>query len=191
MKISIEGNIGSGKSSLLTRICNELRLPVFLEPVDEWKDWLSLFYTDPNRWGFSFNVKVLMSFNKWKDNKFKALYERSPISNRYVFGALQYENKRMSDLELSLFDEIYENLAWSPDVVIYVRTDPNVCMERIKKRGRECEQQVPLEYIQAVHNKHDEVFITQRNNNIKTFIVDGNKSTDEVFEEVRSILACQ
>jgi deoxyadenosine/deoxycytidine kinase len=76
MKISIDGNIGCGKSSILERLCKDMRYPVFLEPVKDWTSWLHLFYKDPARWGLSFNIKVLLSFHDWKDNNYIAFYER-------------------------------------------------------------------------------------------------------------------
>jgi deoxynucleoside kinase len=196
MKISIDGNIGSGKSTVMSRICQELRMPVFLEPVDEWKDWLKLFYTDTTRWGMSFNLKVLMSFNKWKYINVPAVYERSPMANRYVFAQLQSENNEMNDLETALFHELYKNFAWTPDVVIYIRTDPEVSMERMKQRARDCENCVPLEYLKAVHEKYEKLYaspvvnpkLTINNEICKVFTVDGNQDADYVYNQVVSII---
>jgi deoxyadenosine/deoxycytidine kinase len=189
MKISIEGNIGCGKSSLLSRLCLETRTPVFLEPVDEWKQWLSLFYTDPARWGMSFNINVLLTFNQWKNNNFLALYERSPISNRYIFAQLQYDQKRMNDMELEMFNRIYNQLSWLPDVVIYIRTDPAVSMKRMQQRARECENEVPLDYIEAVHQKYEDIFNSKEHNpGCKVVVVDGNRTHDEVYADVLNIL---
>lgn len=179
-KISIEGNIGSGKSTVISRLCTDLRIPVFLEPVEEWKEWLTLFYQDPSRWGLSFNLQVLLSFHKWKNNNFPAIYERSPISNRYVFTALQHEQGRMNDLELKMFESIYDQLAWTPEATIYIRTDPAVSMERMHTRGRDSEKGVPLEYLTAVHNKYEEVLKNKKN----VVVVDGNRPQDEVYQDV-------
>jgi len=191
-KISIEGNIGCGKSSIISRLCQEIRLPVFLEPVDDWADWLQLFYNDPARWGMSFNTKVLLSFNKWKNNCFPAVYERSPISNRYVFSELQYDRGSMNKLEKEMFDDLYKQLAWTPDMVIYVRTDPDVSMERMIKRGRSCEKTVPLEYLQAVHAKYEKIFHSTyldqeymiNNQKCIVHVIDGNRTHEEVYKDV-------
>jgi deoxyadenosine/deoxycytidine kinase len=192
MKISIEGNIGCGKSSVITRLCQEFRIPVFLEPVDEWKEWLSMFYADPNRWGLSFNINVLLSFNKWKNNDFTAIYERSPLSNRYIFAKLQYDQQRMMDIELKMFETLYEKLAWTPDVVIYIQTDPEVSMERMRERGRSCENEVSFDYIKAVHDKYEDLFgqsgSSKRTNKCHTIIVNGNRSKDAVYADVAAIV---
>lgn len=194
VKISIEGNIGSGKSTVITRLCQEARLPVFLEPVQEWSEWLTMFYKDPCRWGMSFNINVLLSFNKWKNNNFLSIYERSPLSNRYIFSQLQYDKGHMTAIEHKLFEKIYDQLAWTPDVVIYIRTDPSVSQQRMHTRGRECENQVPLEYLEALHNKYEGIFgreqyldamyLHEQNHTCKVILVDGNRSQDEVFADV-------
>lgn len=192
MKICIEGNIGSGKSTLITRLCQEKRMPVFLEPVDEWKEWLSLFYTNPERWGMAFNLQVLLTFNQWKDNVFPAIYERSPISNRYVFTQIGFEEGRLNKLELNLFHTMYTKLGWKPNVIIYVRTSPEVSLQRMQKRARSCESTVPLEYLTAIHNKHDELFHNKKHYNDDSdcvvFEIDGNKSANEVYIEAVRIL---
>jgi len=182
-RICIEGNIGSGKSTLLTKLCQEKRIPVFLEPVEEWKDWLGVFYQDPTRWGLSFNINVLLSFHKWKHNNFKALYERSPLSNRYVFCQLQYNQGKMTSLELDMFQKIYDELSWTPDKIIYIRTDPQVSMSRMQQRGRTCENSVSLEYITAVHNIYEEL-MARPDIAPKVVIIDGNKNSEDVYNQV-------
>lgn len=195
MKISIEGNIGSGKSTLIARLCSEKRMPVFLEPVDEWKEWLSIFYKDPSRWSMSFNLNVLLSFNKWMNNDFVAVYERSPITNRSVFTQLGFEQGFMNKLELDLFDAMYSKLAWEPNIVIYIRTSPETSMERMTRRGRNCESSVPLEYLQSIHEKHEELFHGKHKitgtftRDITVIEVDGNEPHDVVYQSVLEALA--
>lgn len=191
MKISIDGNIGCGKTSVLSRLCQDARIPVFLEPVNDWKDWLTLYYQDPSRWGFTFNVKVLLSFHQWANNKFMALYERSPVSNKYVFADLQKDEGKMNQLEYSLFEEIYEKLSWCPDKIIYIRTDPDVCMERMKKRARDCESQVPFEYIQAIHNKYERLYVEECAVTLpgtQIVVIDGNQNFDDVLKDVMNAI---
>lgn len=201
-KISIEGNIGSGKSTVISRLCSETRIPIFLEPVDEWKDWLTMFYEDPARWGMSFNINVLLTFNKWKNNNFTSIYERSPISNRFVFSQLQYDQGRMKKIEMKMFENLYNELAWTPDVIIYIKTDPEVSMQRMQQRARTCENSVPFEYIKAVNDKYEEIlnppdyntyytyldskYMTKRSEKCRIIHVDGNQSAEDVYQDVLS-----
>lgn len=184
MKISIDGNIGCGKTSVLSHVCQQARIPVFLEPVNDWKDWLALYYQDPSRWGFSFNIKVLLSFHQWSDNKFLSLYERSPIPNKYVFADLQKDEGKITDLEYGLFDQIYQKLSWCPDKIIYIRTNPEICMDRMIRRARDCESKVPFEYIKAIHNKYEKLYIERGIPNTEIVVIDGNQALEDVVKDV-------
>lgn len=190
MKIVIEGNIGGGKSTVLNMISQRTRLPIFLEPVDtEWKQGLDYFYSDNSRWGFTFNLNVLMTYSKLKNNEFKAVYERCPLSSKEVFSRLQYESGRMTRYENDLYQQIYDKLAWEPDVVIYIRTPSNVCYERMNSRGRECETNVPLIYLTKVHEKYEQLCeLISKKNNIKLFIIDGNQDIETVYQDVMKVI---
>jgi deoxyadenosine/deoxycytidine kinase len=185
MKISIDGNIGCGKSSLLSKLCQETRFPVFLEPVNEWNELLTLFYQDPSRWGLSLNTKILLSFHKFKNNDFASLYERSPLSTRYIFCELQFEQGDMTEIEFKLFNEIFKQLCWIPDLIIYIKTTPEVSMERMRKRNRDCENNVSFAYIKAVHDKYEEL-VKSNKYNIK--IIDGNQTPEQVYNDAIEII---
>lgn len=190
MKIVIEGNIGGGKSTVLNMISQRTRIPIFLEPVDtEWKQGLEYFYNDNSRWGFTFNLNVLMTYSKWKNNTFKAVYERCPLSSKEVFSKLQYESGKMTKYENDLYQQIYDKLAWEPDVVIYIRTPSNVCYDRMNSRGRECETNVPLVYLTTVHQQYEQLCeLISKKDNIKMFIVDGDQDIEKVYQDVINVI---
>lgn len=184
--ITIDGSVGCGKSTLIQSINEETRLPIFLEPVGLWKNWLELFYSDCERWGLAFNTNVLVTYSDWKNNSFPAIYERSPFSCRNVFVEAQKDAGSMNDLEIKLFDKLYENMAWSPSTIIYLRTDPKICYERMSTRNRECEQNVSLEYLEILHEKYEHMM-----NHLykgKLHIVDGNQEESKVKQDVLNIL---
>lgn len=187
MKIAIEGNIGCGKTTVIKSLNDSIRIPIFLEPLHKWNEMLTLFYKDPAKWAFPFNLEVISSFHEWKNNTFPAIYERSPLSCRHVFTQLNHDTGHIHELELSVFDKIYKELAWKPEAIIYIRTDPNICSNRMAERARECEKELPIEYIQMVHDKYEDM-IRNKTDGIIVFIVDGNNSREEVFKQVESIV---
>lgn len=191
MKISIDGNIGCGKTSVMKRLNDELRIPIFLEPLQRWHEFLTLFYQDPNKWALPFNLEVLNSFHDWKQNQFPALYERSPLSCRHVFAQLNHESNHIHALEMKVFDKIYKELGWYPDVIIYIQTDPTTAMARMQKRARECESQVSLDYIQKVHDKYQDLFKSSNGKytaSTTIHIIDGNQDAHKVFEDVKKLV---
>ena len=156
MKIVIDGNIGSGKSSTISLIQEKTRLPIFLEPITEWTEYLEAFYQDPNKYALAFNLKVLSSFERWKNNNFKAIYERSPESCKYIFHKSHYEDGIINNIENNIFDELYYKLSWKPDILIYIDTPPAVCYQRMQQRNRNAEKNVPLQYLEKLDYKYNE-----------------------------------
>lgn len=181
MKISIDGSIGVGKTTILERLSEELGVDACLEPVGEWEPYLERFYENPQRWSLCFNLKVLGCFSR---PSHAALYERSPVSCRKVFTELGYKNKHMSDLEMDAFDEIYEKIGWSPDVVIYLRCSPEECMRRMLRRGRRSEQIVSLAYLEQLHEAYESL----ASSSPKVVTVDAARPADQVYDDVRRVV---
>jgi deoxyadenosine/deoxycytidine kinase len=175
MRISIDGNIGAKKSTIL----KALGVPVIVEPVDTWSLYLHKFYVDPVRWGFCFNLKVLTSFANYDKN---SICERSPYSCRYVFTQLQFEEKKMDMLEFNTFDEVYKQIGWKPDVLIYLKTDPKKCLERIKIRDRSSERNIELDYLQQLHDKYESLDHTNR------YVIDGEQENDVILQQINKII---
>lgn len=189
MKISIEGGIASGKTTLLTKLQQEIRIPVFLEQVESWT-LLNKFYENTSRWGFTFNIEVLLSMSKWKNNNYNSLYERSPNSCRHVFTQMQFDENTLTKEELDIFDIIFKEFGWNQDMIIYIKTDADVCYQRMQKRGRNCEDSVNLKYLEDVNAKHDDMleYLKIYKPNIKIHIINGNNDADEVYKNVLELL---
>lgn len=184
VRVSIEGNIGCGKSTQLRLCAERLNVPTFAEPVDEWEPLLSEFYKDRSRWGFTLNMRVLLSY---LDNRFNqtCVVERSPYSGRYVFTQVGFSEGAISEKEWALYREYHDRFAWAPDVVIYIRTDPDTCFQRIQQRGRKAEAPVSYDYIRKLDFQYE--------NMIKYFpgtchIVDGTQDPETVFASIRAIV---
>lgn len=73
---------------------------------------------------------------------------------------------------------------WKSDITIYIKTDPEICMDRMIQRGRDCENNVTIEYLKKIHEKH-EIMIKNLDN---CYTVDGNRSYREVYDSVNQIL---
>jgi deoxyadenosine/deoxycytidine kinase len=176
--ISIEGNIGSGKSTLLTNLKNyykDNKNIVFLkEPVDEWakiKDengvtMLEKFYTDQEKYSFPFQMmayisrlKLLRDIYKQHngDKKIIIITERSLYTDKMVFAKMLYDSGKIESVNYQVYLNWFDTFAEEFPVhkIIYVKTLPEICNNRINKRSRNGEDNIPLNYLESCNNYHE------------------------------------
>lgn len=167
----VEGNIGAGKSTFLKIVDKGLPVHVVYEPHTQWQNVggteniLDKFYKDPRRWAYSFQTYAFVT-RVVEQEKHAYLYpnsthvlERSVFSDRYCFAKNAFETGSMNTLEWKLYQEwfswLVDGYTRKPDGFIYLKTDPEVCYERLLKRNRHEEAGVPLDYIKQLHDKHE------------------------------------
>ena len=177
--VSIEGNIGSGKSTLLANLRDHYRDEasiVFLkEPVDEWekiKDSngvtiLEKFYADQPKYSFAFQMmayisrlKVLrdsLKAIKKTDKKIIFITERSLYTDKLVFAKMLFDSGKMEDTMYQIYLNWFDTFSDEFPVhkVIYVKADAKVCYNRIIKRSRDGEENIPLSYLENCGLYHD------------------------------------
>ncbi len=176
MLFSIEGNIGSGKSTLIRALKHEFdtisNVPVVFvdEPVTQWesikneegKNMIELFYGNQARYGFSFQMMAYISRlallqEAIRENpKAIIITERSLLTDYNIFAKLLYENKSMLQEEYEIYQRWFHSFQdIKIDGFIYVRTDVEVAFERCQHRARPGET-INQEYLKQCHEKHEE-----------------------------------
>lgn len=186
--VTIGGNIGCGKTTVLSKLSQE-RI-VFKEPLEKWGSWLDLFYTNPERYAFSFQMKILHDFlyftPEQKESSDLFVTERSPWDSLYVFCKTLKDSKTMTHMEYNLFKEYVDTIGWKPKTFVYLRTDPETCMQRIRERARECETGVDDKYIRQIHDAYEKfVKVLQADPEITVHVVDANCCAEHVFATVK------
>ncbi len=165
----LEGTIGAGKSTFLKLLSHALpEVTVKLEPVDSWQSQeigsslLHNFYEYPKRWAYTFEtftmIKRMHEYIQEKNNESLLIVERSVYSGHYVFARNSYENGFMTELEWKLYAEWFEFLTskcFAPQGFIYLKVDPKIAFERIKKRNRSAEETLPLDYLYQLDKQHE------------------------------------
>ena len=175
MIFTVEGNISSGKSTLLSQLKSfKFNKPhiVVLEQVDEWSqlkdnegvDILSLFYKDKKKYSYMFQSYVLFSrlhhlLNTIKENPNHIIIcERCHLTDLYVFAKSLYELKDINDIEWKVYNMWHQQLRDMVNIkidgCIFVNTSPEVCIQRLNKRNRTGEGGIPLDYLTLLHEKH-------------------------------------
>lgn len=201
--ISIEGNIGSGKSTAIAAVppikkskCGSIY--VQSEPVEAWGEWLGLFYSDMKRWALGFQMKILKSYYdilldiQSCDN---LIIERTPYTAWNIFSE---GSSNLEKFELDLLHEYMDAIGWQPDYWLYLQCPPEVSYKRIGMRGRDEEKSVDPEYIKFLHEKHERVFnphsIIAGDNEIiyyvhkKLFIISSNQSIDIIAKMSKLVI---
>ena len=173
---SIEGNIGSGKSTLVKELKKSVpnildkKVVYVQEPVNEWskiKDKkgetiLEKFYANQHKYAFSFQMMAYISRlallrNIVRENPDAIIItERSVFTDREVFAKMLYDEGKIEEVDyqiyLKWFDEFIEEIPVTG--LIYVTTTPEKSKERVDLRARAGES-IPLSYLQRCHNYHE------------------------------------
>jgi deoxyadenosine/deoxycytidine kinase len=169
--VTLDGNIGSGKSTLLAALAVQLPdVEVVVEPVAEWmilknadgKSLLELFYEDKRRWAYTFqNCAILTRLRTIKEamastKKRVILTERSVLTDRYVFAEMLKASGDIDKLEWTLYCQWFDTFAASLPVagIVYLTTGVATSGDRIIKRGRAGEGQIPASYLAALEVQH-------------------------------------
>lgn len=169
--LAVEGNIGAGKSTLLKLLNEHFIIDPVYEPQARWQNigngenLLDKFYKDINRWAYTFQTyafvtRVLAQEQQFQEAKTDVqVLDRSVFCDRYCFAKNCYEMGAMVPLEWQLYCDwfgwLVENYVTKPTGFIYLQTDPTVCYERLKKRNNKEESAVPLDYLNRLHEKHE------------------------------------
>lgn len=186
--VSIGGNIGCGKTTIVEKLQDMSPKTVFPEPIDKWGQWLQRFYKDPSKYAFPFQMKVLMDFLYFdkSHNHQVVVTERSPLDSLFVFSKTLLENGSLTEMEYTLLKEYVDKIGWVPHNYIYLRADSRVCVERIKNRSRECEDKIDPSYIQKIHEAYEDMDLSVYGT--KVHVVDANRDPESVFSDVLEIL---
>lgn len=193
--ISIEGNIGSGKSRFLEALQTQLRLADYKikfleEPVDVWNTvrdadgttMLELYYADQDKYAFPFQMMAYISRLSLlraalKEDKYSFIFtERSVFTDRNVFAAMLRDDGKIKPIEYAIymrwFDEFVQDLP--PIHYIHIKTDPEVAHARVCKRARPGEI-ISLEYLRNCQQYHDQWFVKLKKPLLE---LDGNEDMD-------------
>jgi len=178
MRIVIDGNIGSGKTTQLDAL-RGLGYKIKKEPIEKWP--LELFYSDPGRWGFLFQMIVLQTFEVDGGEDGCTIYERCPSSSRDVFWSVMDKNP----VEDQAYQYEFNRHAWFPDVYILIDKSPELCHEHMKLRKQDGDSMVSLEYLQRLDTQYSIMFDQIQ---CPKYRVDGDATVDKVLEDIKAII---
>jgi deoxyadenosine/deoxycytidine kinase len=156
--ISIEGNIGAGKTSLSKLLAEDLGFKLVLEEFTE-NTFLPKFYENPERYAFPVELSFLSErFSQLKRELNTAdLFSPNIISDYFISKCQIFAKNNLSKDEYDLFMKMYEIVEATcpkPDLMVYLYLDVEDLHYNIRKRGRSYEQSITDEYLVNIQNQY-------------------------------------
>ena len=195
--ISIEGNIGTGKSTLIQKIQTFLsekypdaKISYIPEPVDVWSSVtdtngmtiLEKYYENQHKYAFPFQMMAYISRlsiirKALKEETDIIIMERSIFTDREVFAKMLYDDGKIEEIEYNIYMKWFKEFIGDlPNIWhIYIQADPAVSAGRVIKRGRQGEI-IPLSYLEKCHDYHENWLLKQQTS--PTLLLDGNVEMD-------------
>lgn len=185
--VAFEGNIGSGKSTLMAAVQPTFpSLSFFPEPVADWK-FLGDFYQNPSTFALLLQVEILFSFQYAPQTR-PWVTERSTESGYWCFARLLQEQGMFPPDHFRLFEQLWSRYRQQPTHLVYVKTPPALCLERVTQRNRTAETSITLEYLTALDQAHAHYIATAKENGIPVLELDGRRTVSSLQEEVTLFL---
>lgn len=175
--VTIEGNIGAGKTTLAHLLSKHFNARLILEEFAD-NPFLPKFYENPSQ--YAFPLELFFMAERYKQLKdvlqTKDMFLHVSISDYLFNKCLLFAKVNLVDEEFRLYQKLFEIInpqIIQPDILIYLHTPVNKLQENIKKRNREYEQNIPSDYLFNLQETYTQ-YIKQHN--IKTLYIDASNA---------------
>jgi len=159
--IAIEGAIGVGKTSLANLMSKELGARLVLEEFEE-NPFLPDFYKDPERHAFQAQLFFLLQrYRQQQELRQVDMFQNLLVTDYMFVKDRLFASLNLNEKEMQLYDTVanlLERNIIKPDLVIYLQADTDTLIKNIAARGREMEQEITWDYIDALNQVYTEYF---------------------------------
>ena len=159
--IAVEGPIGVGKTTLVSRLAERLSAQVVLEAFED-NPFLGRFYDDRERWAFPTQLFFLMSrFKQQQELQQPDLFRPNLLADYHLLKDRIFAELTLGQDELLLYERVYRSLEAQilrPDVVIYLHAPLEVLLGRIARRGRDFEKDMDPDYLAELARAYQRFF---------------------------------
>lgn len=202
--IAVEGPIGVGKTTLVTRLAEALGARIVLEAFEE-NPFLTKFYEDRERYAFQTQLFFLMSrFKQQQELVQPDLFAPNILADYHLLKDRIFAQLTLADDELALYERVYRSLEsqiLKPDVLIYLSAPLDVLLERIARRARDFERDFDPDYLRGLAHAYQRFFsryddtpllrVDNTNLNYAQDGPDGDAALEQVLERVRRLAGRQ
>ena len=155
--IAIEGNIGSGKTTLATMLSADFNVRLILEEFAE-NPFLPKFYEAPDRHAFPLELFFMAErYHQLRNLQEQDLFQPQIISDYFFIKSKLFAHNNLQNDEMQLFNRLFDIMYASlpkPDLLVYLYADIVRLQKNIKKRGRYFEQNISDAYLQSIQERY-------------------------------------
>lgn len=161
MHIGVAGNIGSGKTTLTEMLAHHYGWEPRYEAVT-YNPYLEDYYHDIPRW--SYNLETYFLAQRFRDvldiakSDGVIIQDRTILEGVNIFVANNHDMGNLSDRDYDTYMQLFELLMSTvklPDLLIYLRCDVPHLVQNIRKRGRDYEQSMSLDYLTGLNERYE------------------------------------
>ena len=192
--IGVSGIIGVGKSTLTENLGKAMGYKVLKEPV-ETNEYLDKFYKDMAK--YSFPMQIYLLNHRFKQHQQMVWSSENTIQDRtiyedVIFAKMLKEDGLMEDLDFKTYCQLFNNMTnflHRPDVIIYLDVEPEEALMRVKTRSRDCETDLPIEYLRKLKKGYEE-WLADLRGRIPIIYLDWNtfQDTDYIVSKIQEVL---
>lgn len=162
MFVVVAGNIGSGKTTLTRKLSENLGWKPHFESVQD-NPYLADFYDNMSRWSFPLQVYFLN--HRFNTHQFiekgsgSAIQDRSIYEDANIFARALFEQGDLDKRDYETYCTLYESMIQylhAPDLMIFLKRSVPKLVERIKMRGRDYEQAIPVDYLTKLNGYYND-----------------------------------
>ena len=171
--ITIEGNIGAGKTTLANLLSNHFNARLILEEFAE-NPFLTKFYENQEQ--YAFPLELFFMAERYKQLKdllqTKDIFQQVTISDYLFTKCLLFAKVNLPNEEFRLYQKLFDIInpqIIQPEILIYLHSPVHKLQENIKNRNRHYEQNIPNDYLFSLQETYTN-YIKQHN--IKTLFID-------------------
>ncbi|TDX00749.1 deoxynucleoside kinase [Dinghuibacter silviterrae] len=174
--ITIEGNIGAGKTTLAHLLARHYSARLVLEEFAD-NPFLPKFYENPAQYAFPLELFFMAErYKQLKELLSRDLFSNLTISDYLFTKCLLFAKVTLSDEEFRLYQKLFDIIQpqlISPDLLVYLHAPVSKLQENIRKRNRSYEQHIPNEYLYQLQETYTQYI---RQHNLKTLFIDVSKA---------------